>query len=216
MPDTILSEILAWSQQRPLWQRDALRRLLTTGSLGASDIDELVSLCKAPIGLSSYSAPRVLTGDHLAITDQEAAAVSLVSITHHRGVNALTPEQVLSFGPGLTIVYGQNTAGKSGYTRILKRACRSRFTEDILGDVLSGQTPMKAQATIRFRCNGAETPFVWTPDGPPAKALAAVNVFDSHCVPVYLGEKTDVAFRPFGLDVFDRLRCQSPQMPKCP
>jgi hypothetical protein len=30
-------------------------------------------------------------------------------------------------------------------------------------------------------------------------------VFDSHCVPVYLGDRTDVAFRPFGLDVFDRL-----------
>ncbi len=32
-----------------------------------------------------------------------------------------------------------------------------------------------------------------------------VSVFDSQCAAVYLTEKTDVAFRPFGLDVFDKL-----------
>jgi hypothetical protein len=35
--------------------------------------------------------------------------------------------------------------------------------------------------------------------------LAAVSVFDSRCAPVYLRDKTDVAFRPFGLDTFDKL-----------
>jgi hypothetical protein len=32
-----------------------------------------------------------------------------------------------------------------------------------------------------------------------------VSVFDSQCAAVYLTEKTDVAFRPFGLDLFDKL-----------
>src|SRR5207249_8442659 len=120
--------------------------------------------------------------------------VTLVSVTHNRGVNALAPDQTITFGENLTVVFGLNAAGKSGYTRILKRACRSRFTEDILGNVLSGEAPLKAQATIRFREAAKET-----------DALSAVSVFDAHCVPVYLKDKTDVAFRPFGLDVFDKL-----------
>ena len=33
----------------------------------------------------------------------------------------------------------------------------------------------------------------------------SVSVFDSHCAAVYLREKTDVAFRPFALDLFDKL-----------
>src|SRR5207253_936260 len=102
-------------------------------------------------------------------------------------------------------VFGLNAAGKSGYTRILKRACRSRFTEDILGNVLSGQAPIKAQATIRYREGSKETDLTWTPEAAPVDALEAVSVFDAHCVPVYLKDKTDVAFRPFGLDVFDKL-----------
>ena len=32
-----------------------------------------------------------------------------------------------------------------------------------------------------------------------------MSVFDTQCAAVYLTEKTDVAFRPFGLDLFDKL-----------
>ena len=37
------------------------------------------------------------------------------------------------------------------------------------------------------------------------EAISRVSVFDTHCAAVYLTEKTDVAFRPFGLDLFDKL-----------
>jgi len=109
------------------------------------------------------------------------------------------------FGPKLTVVYGTNAAGKSGYTRILKRACRSRGTENILGNVLSGQAPVKPEATIRYREGTAELPLEWKPEAAPFEALASVSVFDSHSASVYVRDKTDVAFRPFGLDIFDKL-----------
>ena len=131
--------------------------------------------------------------------------VSLVSVTHHKGVNALAPEQTIVFGSQLTIAFGQNAAGKSGYTRILRKACRSRFTEDILGNVLAGGAPLKAEATIRYRVGSVEHDTKWGPDTAPTGALASVSVFDSQCAPVYLRDKTDVAFRPFSLDVFVKL-----------
>jgi len=205
MQDSILGEILEWSLERPAWQRDALRRLFTMGQIGPSDLDELVALCKAARGLIKPQAPRVLAKEHLAIKGRGADPVTLLSVTHNRGVNALAPDQTITFGRNLTVIYGPNAAGKSGYTRILKRACRSRFIEEILGNVLSGEVPSKAQATIRFRDGAKEVAALWSPDAPPSDALAAVSVFDSQCVPVYLRDKTDVAFRPFGLDVFDRL-----------
>ena len=51
-------------------------------------------------------------------------------------MNALARDQTIEFGPSLTIVYGANAAGKSGYARILKRACRARGAEEILGNDL--------------------------------------------------------------------------------
>ena len=201
----VFAEILEWSRERPAWQRDALRRLFTSGKLSAESLGELVELCKSPHGLGKALSPEPLKAEHLAVSNPQTVPVSLVSVTHRRGVNALAPEQTVAFGPNLTVVYGPNAAGKSGYTRILKRACRSRGIEDILGNVLSGETPVKAQATIRYQEGTTEIPLDWGPDSALSGALASVSVFDSHCASVYLRDKTDVAFRPFGLDIFDKL-----------
>lgn len=45
-----LAETLDWSAAQPLWQRDALRRLFTAGSLAAADFDELLQLTKTKHG----------------------------------------------------------------------------------------------------------------------------------------------------------------------
>ncbi len=200
-----LADILAWSLNQPEWQRDALRRLFAAGSLSAKDLDDLLELCKAKHGLGEPRTPDPLTKNHLAVKEGDTAPVSLVKLTHHHGVNALAPEQAVTLGPQLTIVYGQNAAGKSGYARVLKRACRSRFAEDILGNVLATGAPLKAHATIEFRVGTTEHQAEWHPDAAPAAALAAVSVFDAQCAPVYIRDKTDVAFRPFSLDVLDKL-----------
>lgn len=204
-PSDALRDIVAWSQERPLWQRDALRRLLMGEPITAAAIGEFVELCKGAHGLVSPPAASPLTEADIAIPSSDAKNVSLASVTHHRGVNALANEQTLSFGPQLTVVFGRNAAGKSGFTRILKRACRSRGREDILGNVLSGEAPLAASATLKYRDGGVEKPLKWTHDGASAAPLASISVFDAHSAAVYLRDKTDVAFRPYGLDVFDKL-----------
>jgi hypothetical protein len=201
----VLSEILEWSKDRPGWQRDALRRLFTAGSISSNDIEELTELCKTAHGLIDPRKVEPLKAEHVATKGKAAVAVTLSSVTHRQGVNALAPEQTLAFGPNLTIVYGSNAAGKSGYARILKRACRSRGVEEILGNVLSREALLKAQATIRYREASKEIPLEWTPEVTPPDTLGNVSVFDSHSASVYLHDKTDVAFRPFGLDIFDKL-----------
>lgn len=44
-----LRDILEWSTNRPLWQRDAIRRIVTQGELNENDINELAELCKNPL-----------------------------------------------------------------------------------------------------------------------------------------------------------------------
>lgn len=200
----VLGEILEWSKDRPNWQRDALRRL-RTGTVTSADLEELVELSKSAHGLAEPRVAVPLKEEHLAIKGQQTAAVSIASVTHHCGVNALAAEQTVAFGPNLTIVYGPNAAGKSGYARILKRACRSRGVEDILGNVLSSDPPLKPKATIRYGEGSIQVPSEWTPDAAASEALARVSVFDGQSAPVYLRDKTDVAFRPYGLDIFDKL-----------
>ncbi len=41
---TVLEELLEWSQDRPAWQRDALRRLVLNGDLSDDDISTLADI----------------------------------------------------------------------------------------------------------------------------------------------------------------------------
>lgn len=201
---TVLKEILEWSQGRPDWQREALRRLVVNDELSEDDIRELTEICKSAYGLAEQQAIAPLTKEHVPEKIAGSAPVSLVSIFHHRGVNALAEGQTLKFAPNLTVVYGDNAAGKTGYIRILKSACRARRQEQILGNVVSGSTPLSPVVSIKYKVGTEAEPREWTGNGEDA-FISRVSVFDSQCAAVYLTEKTDVAFRPFGLDLFDKL-----------
>src|SRR6266498_535286 len=107
----VLKEILTWSSTRPDWQRDALRRFVTTGPLTKNDIDELTQYCKASHGLAERTQTTPLETRHLPNRGTGLEAVTVNSLTHHRGVNALALDQKLEIGSALTIVYGPNGAG---------------------------------------------------------------------------------------------------------
>lgn len=201
---TVLEELLAWSEDRPAWQRDALRRLVLTGELSDADIGELTEICKSSHGLAAQKTTAPLTKDHVPEVSAGTAPVSLESIFHHRGVNALAEDQTLRVGPHLTLVYGDNAAGKTGYIRILKSACRARGQETILGNVISGGTPLSPVVSIKYKVGADAEPREWAGTGED-EFISRVSVFDSQSAAVYLTEKTDVAFRPFGLDLFDKL-----------
>lgn len=200
---TVLQEILHWSQERPVWQRDALRRLVLNSELSDEDINALTEICKSGHGLADPMDAAPLAKEHIP-TLTAGVPVSLVSIFHHRGVNALAEDQTLKFGADLTVVYGDNGAGKTGYIRILKSACRARGPEKILGNVVSGTMPLTPVVAIKYKVGDEADPREWVGESDD-EFVSRVSVFDTQCAAVYLTEKTDVAFRPFGLDLFDKL-----------
>lgn len=203
---SVLKEVLEWSQDRPAWQRDALRRLVLNDGLSEDDIQQLGEICKGVHGLSEQRDTSPLTKAHIPTENTTAPQVVLNSISHHRGVNALAEDQTLNFSSALTVVYGDNAAGKTGYIRILKNACRARGQEKILGNVVSNGIPdpdMQA-VSIKYKAGDESELQEWTGEDKD-DFISHVSVFDTQSAAVYLTEKTDVAFRPFGLDLFDKL-----------
>jgi len=211
---TVLELILEWSYDHPAWQRDALRRIVQAQKLIEADIPELVALCKRgrtanPLPTEPEANP--LEAVHLPANPGAGASVSLTAIQDVSAVNNLAPAQTLTFAPnGITVVYGDNAAGKSGYARILKRACRARHSEVILSNVYGEPAAATAGATFRYNVGGGEQPpATWNdagrPQPQPHPILSAISVFDADCAAVHLKTRNEVAFRPFGLDVPDEL-----------
>jgi energy-coupling factor transporter ATP-binding protein EcfA2 len=204
-PKSILEIIHDWSVSRPLWLRDALRRIVIGGAPTEGDIDELVELCKAGHGITKAVA-QPLEATHVRSAPVGLGRMALTAIKDVSGVNQLAANQTLEFGTqGLTIIYGQNGSGKSGYTRILKRACNARHRGAIMPDAFTAPSGLPASATLLVDQSGTEVPISWVDDEAPSSELAAITVFDRDCASLHLNQKNPVLFRPFGLDIPDDL-----------
>ena len=132
--------------------------------------------------------------------------MDLLAILSPTNVNALAPEAVLDFHTrGLTIVYGDNGAGKSGYVRILKRVCRARsIPTPVLPNVMR-QDPAPTSAEIEFSVDGLTRTRNWAIGDATTDELGSVTVFDRDCAAVYVSAENEVAYSPLGLDLLDSL-----------
>ena len=208
----LLDEILAWTETSlTLWQRDAARRLFQEQQgLAVQDYDDLYALLKSGHGLPDPSnrRPVPLAAEHLPARSIANTTVVLKAMRDLKHVNRIAPKQVLQFAPnGITVIYGGNGSGKSGYSRVLKRACRARDQqESVLADATDASAhKMIPEASFDIEVGGAVKTVTWKRDTVPADELSTIAVFDSHCARAYLTAEQDVAYLPYGLDVVENL-----------
>jgi energy-coupling factor transporter ATP-binding protein EcfA2 len=198
-----LVDIVAWSASRAGWQRDALRALIASDRLTKQQIDGLYehALADAP------AAAPIAEVDVRSTTAREVEVI-LKSVGKPEDVNALASDQTLTFEKsGLTIVYGDNGAGKSGYARILKHACRARIDpkgQAILPNI-DAQTPGSPRATIAYTINSRNLQFDWQIDKAAPADLSAISVFDSRTANLHVDGFNEVAYVPYSLDLMQRL-----------
>ncbi len=118
--------------------------------------------------------------------------------------NALESENPLTFeATGLTVIYGDNGSGKSGYSRLLKPIARAREREEILSDVFRDTALVKPSAVLTVRVGEVEKPIFWPESNPPE--LKRMLFYDRSCGAAYVATESDFPYRPSALFVMDGL-----------
>jgi len=196
-----LSDLVEWSLDRPSWQRDALKRIVLQDDLSINDIEKLTEIC-----LDSSSLFDPLTADDVKAGIVTGDPVSITSVENPIGINALKEQQRLEFSKtGLSIIYGDNGSGKSGYVRILKHACHTRDGKlDIRGDI-EDIDPKPQSADIIFSIGDKETTLNWSPDKPRLPNLSSVSVFDSKSAHIHVEKTNPIAYIPESMRVLGKL-----------
>ena len=200
--------LLEWTSTKlQPWKQDALRRLASKDALVEDDLEELYRILKKEVGIPTDAIPPEpipIDETHLGAA-ASGLPISLRAIKNVNGVNRLAPGGNLEFDPtGLTVVFGANGSGKTGFIRILRHACRTRLNDprklEILANVYGDNVGPK-EATIVVNNNGAEREIAWTEDAPGSEYLQQATVFDHEAAGLYVDEGNEIAFLPFGLDL---------------
>lgn len=195
------AELVKWSADRPAWQRDALRRLIQNGALNDQDINELTEICRS--GGANF---KPLEKAHVAVGSVSTEPISLRAVRAPTGINALAPDQSLEFAPeGLTIIYGDNGSGKSGYVRILKHACRTRDGKVLILRDVEDTNSTPQTATLTFGRGPCTEDFAWTPEAPGHPDLPSVSIFDSRSANIHVEKTNAVAYIPQPMQVLEAL-----------
>lgn len=124
-----------------------------------------------------------------------------VSLSNVEGVNALVENQLIEFTPNLTIIYGSNGAGKSGYVRLFKNSFYSKDKRKIIPDINieSGHKPVAA--TFSFIAN-EDNILLKYPENDGCGIFNQFAVFDGDVGKKHLSVRNDFSFRPAGLQLF--------------
>lgn len=207
---TILQEIFSWSKDLPAWQQDAIARIYANRELAAADVDDLYALAKAEAGIEDPQkrVPKALDAAQVATPTDPKRLVQIVAIKDLSNVNALAEGGRLPIAEtGLTVIYGENGAGKSGYSRILKHACRARdqrepILPDAKVDPASAGTP---SAKFEVCIDGGKEDLAWSFGSVAPEPLSEIAIFDTHCARAYIDNHGDFAYRPYGLDILESL-----------
>lgn len=198
---TALASVLEWSGKCPDWQKDALRRIYLNEKLSPDDLTKLYDISLG------HAVAQPLSATHLKDPNATGAIVTLHRLHGLSNVNALAEGETLSFAKkGLSVIYGDNGAGKSGYARVLKHLCRARKTErdTILKNVFTNNQN-NPSACIDFAVGLQNQKSEWTLGNSSDVRLSAVSVFDSSTAHIHVDGSNNLAYTPVALEILATL-----------
>jgi len=202
-PATGISLLIAWANEQDHWIRALTAEMIETRRpLSDARVDRVFDLLLREKELASGEPVAVAELSAGSATRGDAQPLALTRLEHKENVNALVANQEIEFNPRMTVLFGENASGKTGYVRILKRAAAVRTAEPILPDIRCASSGGTPRATLGFRLGSEDQPPVEWRGEQGLDPLTRIDVFDSRAAVVHLEEDLTYAYTPGDLALF--------------
>jgi ABC-type hemin transport system ATPase subunit len=189
-------DIEVWLSERPRWLQTAAKQMIDRKTFPTDEeIALLAQLCRSEAGHDKDVLFETVEPGALA----QAAVrppLRLNKIHKVQGVAAIKNGADLDFGShNLTVIYGPNGTGKTGFSRLLKQVCGAKAKDDLYSNVFEDDAPPSA-ASIHVSVDGNPRDIDWTLKGGSIGLLKNVHVFDSKSASMYVCEKNEATYEP--------------------
>lgn len=199
---TLELEISNFTQSLPYWSRFVASRILEGNQISEEDITSSYSYLLEELGLIPETIkPEIVSYCNQNNLGKYKTDLLFSKLEEVEGVNALIEGQTINFGPNLTILYGENGSGKSGYIRLFKSAFYSKAPEEILPNIHLESLCKPIKASFTFNSNGEDVQLIF-PMQKENFEFEQYSVFDGKSALKHLEQKNEFVFRPAGLEFF--------------
>ncbi|WP_224388939.1 ATP-binding protein [Pseudonocardia sp. ICBG1293] len=196
--------LVEWANGQDAWVRELTAETILSRQAPSDPLlNAAYATFLAEKGLGDSDAPDIPKLELVAVDAAEEDTLELVSLASIEGVNALAADQELGFDSELTVLFGQNGSGKTGYARILKRISAVRTAEDILPNAHAVylDTPSSPSADITYRLSGTESSVRWR-DEAGLTPFTRISVFDASAVSLHVDSDLGYVYTPAELALF--------------
>ena len=197
-----VTQLAEWANSKDEWTRRIVRLVLASGRPPSpSDVSNAYKLFLEEKRLEPRTLPAeepIVSASTVAEREDPLILTELSGVT---GVNAIAPGSVIQFNQGLTILFGENATGKTGYARILKLMANTRNAEDILSDINDPQAPASPSAQLKYKLGSVELSKSWKGERGEAP-FTRMSVFDTLVVNYHVDEDAVYVYTPASLALF--------------
>ncbi len=196
-------ELIGWFEQQSSWVQDAVKTFYERGSFTENDVKRFAKECIDEAMGTKKSVD--LKNLNLLFRD-DRQSFTLKSITDVQGVNALAGGKELCFGTeGVTVVYGENGTGKSGYIRILKKLSDAKYKEDLKKNVYV-RSLSKQSCKVGIVSENIERTLECdlSKDGEHS-ILRDIDIFDTKISNAYIDNANEASYEPWVFTLFREL-----------
>jgi hypothetical protein len=203
-----VESLKTWLGAKPYWEQFLWRLHLEKEELDETDLEKCYQYLLEDSDVIKFAPgrkPIVFPTLDLESTEATGTKTTLDKIENLQDVNAIDNGCVIEFSKNLTIIYGDNGAGKSGVGRLLSNACHSRKPRQLLTNARKA-TYRKPTPSADFHItNDSGASVINYELGDDYPALKAFSVFDHECALTHLNDGNAVEFVPSKLQVFDEV-----------
>ena len=198
----ITEDILEWVASLPKWQQKLSYDLVEKHKVTEEELEEIYEMFKVEMSLVEGDLSSYEIQEHM-YENEDSHDIKWRSVGNLHGVNKLKTGTVLNVSDGLTVVYGENGSGKSGYTRLLNNAFISRGDQEILHNIYS-DNPEEVAADFQFSIDGTIEEYHF-PEKKDAFPFKSIRNFDAKSASDDMNRESAIDFAPSELSFFDTL-----------
>lgn len=190
--------LLEYAKCQPLqWLRILIYNAIeTNGNILQDQLDAIFNaILDVPCQIPPEPVPRAA---------QPVAPFKFVTLKHISGVNALKDGEIVKFSNSITILYGLNGSGKSGYFRVLNEIVGGNQKKEILPNIYQHEHE-PIQVEVEYQQDGRPVSKMgWNGTIRGYPIVSSARVFDSSYLAGFLGPRDadETLVYPLALHLF--------------